>query len=71
VYTCTACMQMGFFQAFVNHEVRNPLNVIKGLTDYSLEALKTCEQDRSPAQETISADKLTLDTAISDLHGEC
>jgi hypothetical protein len=45
------------------------LNVIKGLTDYSLEMLRNVHQDIPPDREIVSADKTTLDTAVSDLQG--
>jgi signal transduction histidine kinase len=57
------------FKSYINHEIRNPLNVIKGLTDYSLEMLRNVHQDVVPDRETVSADKTTLDTAVSDLQG--
>jgi signal transduction histidine kinase len=58
------------FKSYINHEIRNPLNVIKGLTDYSLEMLRNVHQDVVPNRETVSADKTTLDTAVSDLQGK-
>jgi two-component system, sensor histidine kinase and response regulator len=55
------------FAKKVNHEVRNPLNVIKGLTDYTLDMLKNIHQEQSPQRDRVSVDKTTLDTAVSDL----
>jgi hypothetical protein len=44
--------------------------VIKGLTDYTLEMLRNIHKDISPDRERVSVDKTTLDTAVSDLQGK-
>ena len=49
---------------YVNHEVRNPLNVIKGLNTFILDNLKVIEnQDKDP----IKIEKIAFETIISDL----
>ena len=49
---------------YVNHEIRNPLNVIKGLVQFTLKNIKDLDKkDSSP----INIDKMMFDTIVSDL----
>ena len=48
---------------YVNHEVRNPLNVIKGLVSFTLDTLKEINLDG----DTIIIKKIYIDTVMSDL----
>lgn len=49
---------------YVNHEIRNPLNVIKGLVQFTLQNMR--QLDNEDANE-INIDKSTFDTILSDL----
>ena len=54
---------------YVNHEVRNPLNVIKGLSQFTLDTLR--EFDKYDENDTIKLNKVSLNTVISDLCTVC
>lgn len=55
---------------YVNHEVRNPLNVIKGLVQYNLDLLRELDSARAiePIQNDIILNKELHVNIISDLH---
>lgn len=49
---------------YVNHEVRNPLNVIKGLVNFTRDNLMKLEVSK---EENINVEKKYFDTIVSDL----
>ena len=55
--------------SYLNHEVRNPMNLIHHLTEYTLDILRNLLQRSHTCgeRETISVNKTMLTTAISDL----
>lgn len=50
---------------YVNHEIRNPLNVIKGLVCFILQNM--IKMNNENLEKKIKIDKITFDTIISDL----
>lgn len=54
---------------YVNHEVRNPLNIIKGLAQFTLEKLR--EFDTHSGGDITKLNDESLTTAISDLSTVC
>lgn len=53
--------------SYVNHEIRNPLNVIKGLIVYTLETFKSIDKVEILEDTNIEIDQIILETIISDL----
>ncbi|XWV26388.1 histidine kinase [Tupanvirus soda lake] len=49
---------------YVNHEIRNPLNVIKGLVEFTLHNISKLDQNKV---DRICMDKMFYDTIVSDL----
>ncbi|XWV25126.1 histidine kinase [Tupanvirus deep ocean] len=49
---------------YVNHEIRNPLNVIKGLVEFTLHNMNKLDENKL---DRICMDKMFYDTIVSDL----